>query len=291
MKRLLKSCLNPKFTSSLFVTKKFCLVALIVLIPQPVWSEEESLEELIEVTRLEVAEVKRKLSLSLGKAIYKRACMPCHGIQGDGKGPAAAKDFEPLPRDFTQGVFKWRTTVSGALPTDEDLDRTIRVGIPGTEMVGWGGIFSKEERLAVIQYIKTFSIYFQDPDYQLVSEDYVNIPTERLFPTTKESIAAGKETFEKKRECWKCHGHLGRGDGPSANNLKDDWNNPIKPYDLTQGYYRGGKNDRDIYRAFTTGLNGTPMPAFAELTIEERWQLVDYVKSLEQEKNWFFFLF
>jgi len=36
-------------------------------------------------------------------------------------------------------------------------------------------------------------------------------------------------------------------------------------------------------------LNGTPMPAFDELTEEQRWQLVDYIKSLEQ-KGWAYWL-
>jgi hypothetical protein len=33
------------------------------------------------------------------------------------------------------------------------------------------------------------------------------------------------------------------------------------------------------------------MPAFDDLTEEERWQLVDYVQSLEQDKGIFYWLF
>ena len=52
---------------------------------------------------------------------------------GDGEGPAA-KFLDPRPRDFTLGTFKFRTTQSGELPTNEDLFRTVSRGLPGTAM-------------------------------------------------------------------------------------------------------------------------------------------------------------
>ena len=79
----------------------------------------------------------------------------------------------------------------------------------------------------------------------------------------------------------RCHGELGRGDGTSAPTLEDDWGHPIRPADLTKRWtFRGGPTRQDIFRTFTTGLNGTPMPSFAEaLSDEQRWQLVDYIAS------------
>ena len=38
------------------------------------------------------------------------------------------------PRDFTKGIFKFRTTPLGSLPTEADLMRTIRTGVSGTMM-------------------------------------------------------------------------------------------------------------------------------------------------------------
>ncbi|MCP4811349.1 MAG: hypothetical protein GY888_02485, partial [Planctomycetaceae bacterium] len=68
-----------------------------------------------------------------GKTIYFRRCSFCHGLLGDGNGPAA--DYlDPRPRDFTLGTFKFRTTQSGELPTDEDLFRTVSRGLSGTGM-------------------------------------------------------------------------------------------------------------------------------------------------------------
>ncbi|MGH7822851.1 MAG: c-type cytochrome, partial [Candidatus Binatia bacterium] len=85
--------------------------------------------------------------------------------------------------------------------------------------------------------------------------------------------------------CARCHGEVGRTDGPSAPTLKDDWGNPLRPADLTRRWtFRGGPSRRDIFRAFSTGLNGTPMPSFADaLNVEQRWDLVNYIYSMSAD--------
>src|SRR5258706_5972078 len=60
----------------------------------------------------------------LGKTIYRDRCAMCHGDSGKGNGPAAPF-LHPRPREFTAGALKFRTTESGSIPTDADLDRTI----------------------------------------------------------------------------------------------------------------------------------------------------------------------
>ncbi|MEK7803108.1 MAG: c-type cytochrome [Deltaproteobacteria bacterium] len=68
-----------------------------------------------------------------GELVYYKRCSFCHGLTGAGNGPAADQ-LIPRPRDFTMGLYKFRTTNSGELPTDEDLFRVISRGIPGTAM-------------------------------------------------------------------------------------------------------------------------------------------------------------
>jgi cytochrome c oxidase cbb3-type subunit I/II len=99
--------------------------------------------------------------LEQGRATYFGRCSFCHGLLGDGEGPAA-KYLDPRPRDFTLGTFKFRTTQSGELPTNEDLFRTVSRGLPGTGMQGFDSDLiknglSEDERWAVISYIKTFA--------------------------------------------------------------------------------------------------------------------------------------
>jgi hypothetical protein len=80
----------------------------------------------------------------------------------------------------------------------------------------------------------------------------------------------------------RCHGEAGRGEGPSAPTLKDDLGHPIRAADLTYRWtFRGGPRREDVFRTFSTGLNGTPMPSFFDSVSEaDRWALTDYVYSL-----------
>ena len=52
----------------------------------------------------------------VGKRLYGRYCSSCHGLTGNGLGPAAG-NMIPRPRDLRLGVMKYQTTERGcALP-------------------------------------------------------------------------------------------------------------------------------------------------------------------------------
>ena len=192
-----------------------------------------------------------------GKTIYDDKCAHCHGAEGKGDGPGAER-LSPRPRDFTRGQYKIRSTESRELPTDDDLFRIVTDGMPGTSMPGWPGL-SDEEKRAVVAYIKTFSKHFERataPPLEIAMAD-------RVLPS-EESVSEGRKVFEM-LECAKCHGQQGRGDGPSALTLVDEWNYPARPADLTMSWrFRGGDRSEDLYRRFMSGLAGTPMPSIKE---------------------------
>jgi mono/diheme cytochrome c family protein len=86
-----------------------------------------------------------------GKAIYdgKGACFNCHGADGGGNGPAAAK-MSPAPRNFQHHGF-WRHRTVG------EIFWAIKNGSPGTAMIAFGPVLSDEEIWSVIQYARSFS--------------------------------------------------------------------------------------------------------------------------------------
>jgi mono/diheme cytochrome c family protein len=224
--------------------------------------------------RVAAQDVGTEAQRASGKNLYVKYCSQCHGEKGDGEG-YAAPHLRPRPRNFTTGKFKVRTTPTGALPTHQDLVNIIRRGMPYTSMPAWPNL-ADQEVSDLAHFITTFSPDFSNPE---------NAPKPVPIPSapkaTRESVELGKKLFEE-NGCIKCHGTLGRGDGPSAPTLVDDWGHPIRPADVAQSWtFRGGSSREDIFRSMSTGLNGTPMPSFLDaLTPEQRWAITDFIVSL-----------
>ena len=205
--------------------------------------------------------------------LYRTRCATCHGAQGDGQGPAAYLLY-PRPRDFTKGTYRLRSTPSGSLPTDADLLRTVTNGIPGTAMPSFADL-PEADRQALVDRVKRFSARFQE------EKAAAPISSGAEPEATPADVASGKEVYAK-MQCAACHGEKGRGDGPSAATLRDEDGMPIRPFDFTRGgRAKSGPGAADLFRAMTTGLDGTPMPGYADsLTEKERWSVVHYVASL-----------
>jgi cytochrome c oxidase cbb3-type subunit 2 len=212
---------------------------------------------------------------------YRRYCVGCHGEQGDGNGENA-QWIDPKPRDFTIATFKCRSTPTGTLPTDQDLYNTIGRGLTNSNMPIWN-TFTSQQRADLVAYIKIFSPRWQNEK----PGEAIKIPPEP--PVTIESISHGKALFTK-LECWKCHGPQGKGDGPSANTLTDSKDNPIRPYNFASGgddsRFKCGVTNEDVYRIFMTGVDGTPMPSFADvIQPNDAWDLVHFLRTLQVNRH------
>jgi mono/diheme cytochrome c family protein len=212
---------------------------------------------------------------------YRTYCAGCHGEFGDGNGENAVW-LDPRPRDLTMATFKCRSTPTGTLPTDEDLFNTIGRGFTNSNMPIWN-TFTKQQRADLVAFIKTFSPRWEKEK----PGDPIQVPAEP--PVTIESIAHGKALFSK-LECWKCHGPEGKGDGPSAATLTDSKDQPIRPYNFAAGKddsrFKCGSTNLDIYKIFMTGVDGTPMPSFAD-TIQpnDAWDLVHFIRTLQIQRH------
>jgi mono/diheme cytochrome c family protein len=216
-----------------------------------------------------------------GKALYRRYCITCHGVHGDGAGENAPH-LDPKPRDFTRATFKCRSTPSGSLPTDSDLYNTISRGIYNTNMPSWEPL-TRQQRADLVAYVKTFSTRFhEEPPVPPVP-----IPPEPS--TSADSVKRGADLFQS-LNCWSCHGKEGRGNGPSALTLTDSKGYPILPFDFSKGpHFKCGETARDLFKDLSTGLDGTPMPSFADaLKPEQIWDVVHYIQTLREDNGGFF---
>jgi cytochrome c oxidase cbb3-type subunit I/II len=212
-----------------------------------------------------------------GEGVYLESCAACHGQRGDGKGPEANR-LKTKPRDFTGGIYKFRSTPSGSLPLDEDIFRTISRGVRTTSMLAQLHLAEKD-RWAVTEYVKMFSPRFKSEK----AAEPLRIPAPPSF--NSQLIALGKATYEGSG-CGACHGANGQGDGPSSKELKDDSGNSLLPIDLTLKPFKSGPEPEDLFRTISTGLNGTPMPSYGNaLTEKERWALVSYILSIATNEH------
>ena len=209
-----------------------------------------------------------------GKPLYERYCAGCHGDDGDAQGENA-QWIDPKPRDFTAGVFKCRSTQTGALPTDQDLFDAMTRGFVTTNMPAWLPL-TNQNRVDLVAYVKTFSPRWAG------EQPGTPIPIPPEPAATAEGILHGRQLFQR-MECWKCHGPAGHGDGPSASTLTDSKDNPIRPYNFVVGSrFMCGVTNQDLYRIFMTGLDGSPMPSFADqIEPAEAWDLVHFLRTLQ----------
>ena len=94
------------------------------------------------------------------------------------------------------------------------------------------------------------------------------------IPPTQETLAAAQQLFSD--NCVLCHGEKGAGDGPGAKTIK------VKPANFTDPKLQASETDGALFWKMSNGRG--PMPAWKdELTDEERWKLVGYIRKLGKD--------
>ncbi len=198
--------------------------------------------------------------LETGERLYGWNCLPCHGPEGRGDGPMAAR-VGLRPRDFTRGAFRLKTSAAGEMPFDDDLYRTIAAGVPAAGMPAFP-IFTDQDRWALVLYVKS------------LAEPGPPARTRIRPPSGRGDASRGAGLYRD--GCAACHGAEGRGDGPSAAALG------VPLPDLSRGEvaFKAGSRPEDVYRVLTAGMAGTPMPSFASVPERDRWDVAAFVTTL-----------
>jgi mono/diheme cytochrome c family protein len=66
----------------------------------------------------------------------------------------------------------------------------------------------------------------------------------------------------------------------------DAWDNPLRPANLIEGSYKGGRRPLDLYWRIAKGINGVKMPAHAGLLTDEQiWDVVNFVLALPEDPD------
>jgi len=214
--------------------------------------------------------------VTVGEASYARECAACHGVEGDGEGPAAHY-LNPRPRNFQLAVYKLRSTPNGELPTKLDLYNTITNGIENSMMPAFRSL-PENERWALVEVIRRFG--------GIEEEQGEAITVSARPEPTKDSIANGMKVYDR-LDCASCHGVEGWGNGDSSLTLENDAKERVWAANLQTGVYKGGSDPVELYKRIANGLDGTPMPSYsAEASPQEIWDLVNYLTVLPEQAAW-----
>lgn len=239
-----------------------------------------------------------------GARLYALKCANCHGLSGNGQGSIL---LTTPARHFGYDKFKFATT-SNSMPTEQNIEKVIRNGIPGSAMPPFP-FLRDDEVQAISQHVLMLT---RNGLYQRIYEkawkeaeetgdefypgelrrraevmlklgDVLTIPT-NFSTSTPESVQRGLAIFAREG-CVKCHGAQGRGDGEQVKdpNFKNEDGTRAFPRDLTLGVYKGGGTKQDLYARIKLGIPGTPMPsASSALKPDEMDDLLNYVLSLKE---------
>jgi mono/diheme cytochrome c family protein len=288
-------------------------------------------------------------TLAAGSVLYRRNCLHCHGLAGDGRGPTGLW-INPHPRDFRSGAFKY-TSVGGdegaRKPRRDDLRRILTNGIDGTAMPSFA-LMKPEDQDAIISYVIHLSIRGEaeietikalmqlNTDIQKARDEvnasnnsqsakdtlkdledeakkpivervrywatveanrWLGAPALEIKPTTvpeykgDEALAAaarGYKFFTRPDQCVQCHTNFGR----DSDYRYDTWGTIVRPRNLFNNQYGGGRRPLDFYYRIHSGIRGSGMPAFplvnaadpflkdAETRERTIWDLVALIQTL-----------
>ena len=107
-------------------------------------------------------------NLLRGKEVFLQRCVSCHGLAGDGEGPAA-KFLSPTPADFTD---KDDACCGGDTGPGDFYYRILR-GWPGTGMENFGDRLSVNDIWRLVLFIKTIPNGTLDPGRVPTPADYI----------------------------------------------------------------------------------------------------------------------
>jgi len=208
-----------------------------------------------------------------GKKLFDLYCWQCHGKEGRGDGPRSAL-FTPPPRNLTQGLYKFRSTPTGELPTREDLFRTISGGLRGTGMMPFADL-PEAHRWALVAYVRSLAPRFVTKR----AAEPIALPAPPPDLEDEARAERGRRKFTA-LGCFQCHGKGARGDGPRSGDLKDSRGFPIRPADFGTRPPKRGSSPLDYFLAPATGLDGTPMPSFEGVPASDLWDAVAFIRQV-----------
>lgn len=195
------------------------------------------------------------------KQLYMQLCQRCHAAEGNGRG-SIQPNLANFPRAFLNNAAFFRSV------SDQRLQESLRNGIPGTSMPGYGKLLTQQQADQLLDLVFTAFINLDRQDKERV----ISLPERPYNPV---SFSRSDELYVE--NCQRCHGAFGTGTGPES------LEHQPRPRNLRNRPYFNNYPDERIFRAVHDGIPGTAMPAFRDhLDTRDLWGLVDKVKTFSR---------
>ena len=202
-----------------------------------------------------------------GKALYAAWCVPCHGVAGDGRGPAAALLALP-PRDLTRAEFRFRSTPLGTPATDADLFRTLTLGSGTGAAMPSFAFLDAEDRWALVRVVRDFAQETRGAALM------IRAPETSAAPAAGAPAASGPDAARGARlytdwGCAACHGTDGEGRALAAAETDGVAGESTRGSELRHACARrAGGSAAAFERALRHGV-GPTMPSYATVLDRE----------------------
>ena len=187
--------------------------------------------------------------------------------------------LDPKPRDFTVATFKCRSTPTGTLPVDSDLIHSLERGLRGSNMPSWLPL-TVEDRVGPGRLHQDLLAEMEKGKAWNAHSDSARAGSHRREDEGRSGTIQEDGMLEVPRRSRPRQ----RAFGLDAYRRQGTANSP---YDFSTGHkFKCGITDQDLYQIFMTGLDGTPMPSFADnINPDQAWDLVFYLRTFQPMKS------
>lgn len=193
-----------------------------------------------------------QLSLEVGRRIYERECVLCHGKDGRAQ-TDAARVLRPRPHDLADPIAMARID-------DGRMYSAIKLGRRATGMAGWGELLSPAEIIDLMRFVRT-----------------LEQPLPRGMSRAELDVAVGRQIYED--HCAACHGERGDGQTPLGQSLVP------RPPDLARALSRPAQTDHSLADTIADGMRGTPMaPWRGILNSEDVRRVIAFMRQSLQRR-------
>jgi mono/diheme cytochrome c family protein len=175
-------------------------------------------------------------SVELGRRLYRRSCVVCHGNDGQAD-TQAARMLDPSPTRFSDPVAMARVD-------DGRMYMAITKGVPGTGMSSWEHALVPAEVIDIMRYIRT-----------------LEQPVPATMSQADLDLTVGRNIYTE--HCVACHSDNGNGRTPLTESLGR------YPRDFSNAAAMRAVSDDALREAIIHGRPGTAMAPWRGILNEE----------------------